>query len=210
MLLVGAAQVREDGEGRGRAPRRSTPADRVARAKRGRSDVAAGDDVPGAHPPKRHRAGAHTRKSGRHGVYELGDEHIRKATPWLKWRAQLSLRGNTILQLEHFATVDDAAQAYDAEVRRRGWVNLKPLNFPQPEELATYPAQPGSAATSEVCPSRLHRSRLLPPGAPPPRMAPRVSGRRSSVPRNLERVGYSARPNMIPRTRQHRGGQKCT
>ena len=31
-----------------------------------------------------------------------------------------------------------SARPCDAEVRRRGWVHLKPLNFPQPEEQAAY------------------------------------------------------------------------
>jgi len=32
-----------------------------------------------------------------------------------------------------------SARPYDAEVRRRGWAHVKPLNFPQPGELAEYP-----------------------------------------------------------------------
>jgi len=139
VLLTGAAHVPEEDEGRGGAPRRSTPAGRAARAKRGRGDVAAGDDVRDAPAPKRKSGGAQAGKSGRHGVYEITGEHIRKATPWLKWRAQVQLPGHKSLRLGYFATVDDAAQAYDTEVRRRGWTHVKPLNFPQPEELAAYP-----------------------------------------------------------------------
>jgi hypothetical protein len=60
-------------------------------------------------------------------------------TPCLKWRARVRLPGDQTLSLGNFATVDDAARAYDAEVRRRGWAHMKPLNFPQPEELAVYP-----------------------------------------------------------------------
>ena len=40
--------------------------------------------------------------------------------------------------LGHFVTVDDAGRGYDAEVRRRGWAHVRPLNFPQPEEVAAY------------------------------------------------------------------------
>jgi hypothetical protein len=72
-------------------------------------------------------------------VYELDDEHILKDAPWLGWRAQLNLPGRTTLRLRHFVTVDDVARAYDAEVRRRGWAHVRPINFPQPEELAAYP-----------------------------------------------------------------------
>jgi hypothetical protein len=31
-----------------------------------------------------------------------------------------------------FYTKEEAARAYDAEVRRRGWTHLKQLNFPDP------------------------------------------------------------------------------
>ena len=72
-------------------------------------------------------------------MYELTGRNISKVTPWLKWRARLNLPGHNDLLLGHFATVDDAARAYDAEVRRRGWVQVKQLNFPQPEELAAHP-----------------------------------------------------------------------
>jgi len=139
VLLAGSAHDQEDNGGRGgRAPRRSTPADRAARAKRGRGDVAAGDDAPDAPAPKRQSGGVQVGQSGRHGVCELTGRHIRKATPWLKWRAELRLPGGHKLQLGKFPTADDAARAYDAEVRRRGWAHVRPLNFPQPEELAAY------------------------------------------------------------------------
>ena len=52
--------------------------------------------------------------------------------------AQLTLPGHTTLELGPFPTADDAARAYDAEVRRRGWVHVRALNFPQPEELAAH------------------------------------------------------------------------
>ena len=136
--LAGAAHVPEgDGE-RGGAPRRSTPADRAARAKRGRTEIVSDDDEPDAPAPKRHPGGAQVGKSGRHGVYELTERYIRKDTPWLEWRAELQLPGNTTLQLGVFATADDAARAYDAEARRRGWTHVRALNFPLPEELAVY------------------------------------------------------------------------
>ena len=124
-----------------RGTRRGTTrnAERAARAKRGRGDVAAGgNDVPDAPALKRQHGGARVGQSGRHGVYQLTGRNLGKDTPWLKWCAQLSLPGHESLRLGDFLIVDDAARAYDAEVRRRGWVHLKPLNLPQLEELAAY------------------------------------------------------------------------
>ena len=150
-LLVGAAHVPEDDGGRGggvRAPRRSTPADRAARAKQGRGDVAADVGVD-ASSPKRKSGGAHQGgESGRHGVYELTEKFLSKATPWLEWGARLHLPGIQNLHLGSFATVDVAARAYDAEVRRRGWAHMRRLNFPQPEEQAAY-AQAGEERCDE-------------------------------------------------------------
>jgi hypothetical protein len=120
VLLAGAAHVPGDDGRRGGAPRRSTPADRAARAKRGRSDAAAGDDVPDAPLPKRQTGGAQAGPSGRHGVYELIRKSIGKATPWLRWRARLKLQGNIALELGTFGTVDAAARAYDGAAVRVG------------------------------------------------------------------------------------------
>jgi len=53
--------------------------------------------------------------------------------------AQLHLPGKATHIIDYFANVDDATRAYDAEVRRRGWVHVRPLNFPQREELGVYP-----------------------------------------------------------------------
>ena len=135
MLLAGAAHAPGDDGG---APRRSTPADRAARAKRGRVASAADDVVPDAPAPKRKHEGAQVGPSGRHGVYELTGRNIRKATPLLKWRAALSLPGHKVIELGLSPTADDAARAYDTEVRRRGWAHVRALNFPQPEEQAAY------------------------------------------------------------------------
>jgi hypothetical protein len=33
----------------------------------------------------------------------------------------------------------DAARAYDAEIRRRGWTHLKNLNYPDPADDGTLP-----------------------------------------------------------------------
>ena len=209
-LITGSAQVPVAERGRGGAPRRSTPADRAARAKRVRGDVAAADDVSDAPAPKRKSRGAHVGKSGRHGVYELTGRKLRKHTPWLKWCAELSMPGHKKLEIGHFSMVDDAARAYDAEVRQRGWAHMKLLNFPQPEELAA-DSQTGQRRTSEGCPSHSHRSRLPPPRAPRLCMAPRGSSCRSSALKSLARVGSSASSKFIPRsTRQHHGGQRCT
>jgi hypothetical protein len=85
LLLTAAALVPEDDGGRGGAPRRSTPADRAVRAKRGRGDVASDDVLPDAPAPKRKRGGAQAGQSGRHhGVQERPERCISKATPWLK------------------------------------------------------------------------------------------------------------------------------
>ena len=66
----GGRMLTEDDGG---APRRSTPADRAARADRGRAEIAADDAVPDAPVLKRRRqqtgrGGAHVGKSGRHGT----------------------------------------------------------------------------------------------------------------------------------------------
>ena len=135
LLLGGAANDPGDDGERGEAPRRSNPADTAALAKRGRGEVAAVDDAPA---PKRQTGGAQVGKSGHHGVTEVDTKNIKKATPWLKWRADLCVPGGKRLPLGLFPTVDDAARAYDAEVRRRGWEHVRRLNFPQPEELAAY------------------------------------------------------------------------
>ena len=142
MLLAGAAHFPGDDGERGGGPRRSTPADRAARAKRGRGDIAAADDVRDAPAPKRQHGGAQVGPSGRHGVHELTGAAIRKDTPWLNWRTDLNLPGDKKLKLGFFPSADDAARAYDAEVRRRGWAHAKPLNFPQPQVLEAY-AQTG-------------------------------------------------------------------
>jgi hypothetical protein len=81
-------------------------------------------------------------------VYELTEKFLSKATPWLEWGARLHLPGIQNLHLGSFATVDVAARAYDAEVRRRGWAHMRRLNFPQPEEQAAY-AQAGEERCDE-------------------------------------------------------------
>jgi hypothetical protein len=63
-------------------------------------------------------------------------------TPSLKWSAAISLHagpsGGKQSRIGTFSTLDDAARAYDAEIRRRGWAWAKPLNFPQPGETEEY------------------------------------------------------------------------
>jgi len=160
-LLAGVAQVPGSDRGGEDAPRRSTPADRAARAKRGRGDFAADDVVPDVPAPKRRSGGARVGPSGRHGIHERIGRDIGKVTPWFKWRAELSLPDNTKLNLGLFPTVDDAARAYDAEVRRRGWAHVRALNFPLPEELAAY-AQVGERCDEQGQPLSLA---LEPPAA---------------------------------------------
>ena len=48
----------------------------------------------------------------------------------------------------YFATKEEAARAYDAEVRRRGWTLIKRLNFSDPADDAALP--PSSAAAAEA------------------------------------------------------------
>jgi len=74
---------------------------------------------------------------------------IRKDTPWLTWRAVLCLDNGRKLCLGQFPTVDDAR----AGVRRRGWVHVKPLNFPQPEQRGGIPI---------ACLGALRRARYAP------------------------------------------------
>jgi len=47
-----------------------------------------------------------------------------------------------------FATKQEAARAYDAEVRRRGWMHIKRLNFPNPADGAALP--PSSVAACKA------------------------------------------------------------
>jgi len=48
----------------------------------------------------------------------------------------------------YFTTKEQAARAYDAEVRRRGWTHLKRLNFSDPAADAALPTS--SAAAGEA------------------------------------------------------------
>ena len=67
------------------------------------------------------------------------------------WRAQVyPPRAQTNYVVGHFATKDEAARAYDAEIRRRGWTLIKPLNFPDPVgDAALPPASVGKVPGSE-------------------------------------------------------------
>ena len=190
LLLAGAAHVPEGDAGRGGAPRRSTPAgDQTARVTRGRSDVAAAAaDVPDAHAPKRRGGGAQVGRSGRHGVNELTGRAIRKATPWLKWRAELNLPGDEKFGLGLFPTADDAARAYDAEVRRRGWAHMKPLNFPQPDELAAYPRHAGERCDERGLPLSLAPEQ--PAAVQVAVAAPGASDQRPRPPRRASKSGF--------------------
>jgi len=55
---------------------------------------------------------------------------------------------NTTYVVGYFATKEEAARAYDAEVRRRGWTHIKRLNFSDPAEDAALP--PSTAAVGEA------------------------------------------------------------
>jgi len=138
VMVAGAAHVPGANVERGGALRRSTPADLADRVKRARGDDAAADEVPDAPAPKRNQGGRQVGKFGRHGVRELTGKAFSKATPLLNWRAEPCLPGGKLLCLGKFPTTDEASRAYDAEVRRRGWAHVRPLNFPQSEEVAAY------------------------------------------------------------------------
>jgi len=186
LQLAEMAYVPEE-DGRRRGARRMPPTDRADRAQKGRRDLPVAPDVP---PLKRKQGGAQSGKAGRHGVDELDKRHAGKETPWLIWRARLSMPGHTNLLLGKFPTADDAARAYDAEVRRRGWANARPLNFPQPEEQGNT-RMPRNVATSEVCPSRFQ---IYPPAprSPPPLEVPWCCGRQGSALKGEARAGSSA------------------
>jgi len=68
-----------------------------------------------------------------------------KATPW---HANVSAVQGTTYTVGYFATKEEAARAYDAEIRRRGWTHFKRLNFPDPADDA--PQLPPSSAASEA------------------------------------------------------------
>ena len=46
----------------------------------------------------------------------------------------------------HFATKEEAARAYDAEVRRRGWTHIKRLNFWTTARCRSPPSAAAAAA----------------------------------------------------------------
>jgi hypothetical protein len=74
------------------------------------------------------------------------DKSKNKPTPW---RAEVSVRGTKMdYVVGYFATKEEAARAYDAEIRRRGWTHNKRLNFPDPADDTALP--PSSAAAGEA------------------------------------------------------------
>jgi hypothetical protein len=81
-------------------------------------------------------------KSGFFGVTKLDGKN--KATPW---RAFVTVSAKVKYGVGYFATKEQAAWAYDAEIRRRGWTHLKRLNFPDPVDGAAL--LPSSAAAGE-------------------------------------------------------------
>ena len=49
--------------------------------------------------------------------------------------------------VECAATKEEAARAYDVEIRRRGWTHIKRLNFPDPaSDAALLPSSAGGGA----------------------------------------------------------------
>ena len=87
------------------------------------------------------------RKPGKSGLFGVSKiDTNRKATPW---RADMSVHGaKKHYVVGYFATKEEAARAYDAEVRRRGWTQNKRLNCPVPEGDGSQPAS--SAAAGEA------------------------------------------------------------
>ena len=64
---------------------------------------------------------------------------------------------------------EDAARAYDAEVRRRGWTLIKRINFPDPADDAPLPPVPtaSASAASAAAASTSAAALLLPLSMPP-------------------------------------------
>ncbi len=70
--------------------------------------------------------------------------HDNKTTPW---RAEVKAPGTKKNYVAgYFAIKEDAARAYDAEIRRRGWTHLKRLNFPGPADSGALPPSSAVAA----------------------------------------------------------------
>jgi hypothetical protein len=83
-------------------------------------------------------------KSGFFGVVKIHTK-VNKATPW---RAEMYVPvTKTLYVVGCFATKQEAARAYDAEARRRGWTHLKRLNFPDPADNAQLPPSAAAAAS---------------------------------------------------------------
>jgi hypothetical protein len=66
-------------------------------------------------------------------------------------------------------TKEEAARAYDAEVRRRGWTLIKRINFPDPADDAPLPPVPtaSASAASAAAASTSAAALLLPLSMPP-------------------------------------------
>ena len=77
-------------------------------------------------------------KPGKSGFFGVSKEHTKnKSTPW---RAHVHVPGaKRDYIIAHFATKEEAARAYDAEIRRRGWTLVKRINFPDPADDAALP-----------------------------------------------------------------------
>ena len=66
-------------------------------------------------------------------------------------------------------TKEEAARAYDAEVRQRGWMHLKRLNFPDPaDDAPLLPAASASAAAASAAAASTSAAALPLPMPMPP------------------------------------------
>ena len=97
--------------------------------------TAAAQGTSGQRPPKL-SAQKPPGKSGFFGVSKAVAKN--KAAPW---KAEVYVLGaKKLYAVGYFATKEEAARAYDAEVRRRGWAHLKRLNFQDPADDGALPA----------------------------------------------------------------------
>jgi len=105
----------------------------------GTQGAATAQGASGQRPPQ-----LRTHKPSKSGFFGATKENSKKATPWRTEMCVSSGTGRYVVG--YFATKKEAARAYDAEVRRRGWAHLKRLNFPQPADDAALPPSAGGGA----------------------------------------------------------------
>ena len=100
--------------------------------------------APGQRPPLLR---VHT--PGKSGCFGVTEKKIKNKAA--QWNASIDVPGaNPHYGMGYFGTKEEAARAYDAELRRRGWTHIKPLNFPDPADGGALPLSPTAAAAAPV------------------------------------------------------------